>query len=127
MLRKILSGFVGGLFEIVFFLNNMDVFASISYHLLKINSIELGILLHLIAAMVISLVGMTIIELSRIRYERRNFLSALVIGVLFGSGVLSLFSLPVHLLIFPIKITLTYVFAHIFYGVITYLVYSFSK
>ncbi|BDC17179.1 hypothetical protein [Acidianus sp. HS-5] len=127
MIKKILSGLVGGLLEIIFFINDMSVFSAISYHILKINSIAVGILLHLIAAMIIALVGISIIELSRVKYENKNFLSALIIGVLFGSAVLSLFSLPVHLLVFPIKITLTYVFAHIFYGVVTYLIYSLVK
>ncbi len=127
MIKKILSGVVGGLLEIIFFINNMSVFSSISYHILKINSIPLGILLHLIAAMIIALVGISIIEVSKVKYEKRNLLSSLIMGILFGSAVLSLFSLPVHLLVFPIKFTLTYVFAHIFYGIITYLTYSFVK
>lgn len=87
----------------------------------------MGIILHLIAAIIIALVGISIIEVAKIGYENKNFLSALIMGILFGSAVLGLFSLPVHLLVFPIKITLTYVLAHIFCGIITYLVYSFVK
>lgn len=127
MIKKILSGFIGGLLEIIFFINNLSVFSTISYHVLKIDSVIVGILLHLIAAIIIALVGISIIEVTKVRYENRNFLSTLIMGILFGSAVLSLFSLPVHLLVFPIKITLTYVLAHIFYGIITYLVYSFFK
>ncbi|MFP3218437.1 MAG: hypothetical protein RXQ99_07540 [Acidianus sp.] len=127
MIKKILSGFIGGLLEIIFFINNLSVFSTISYHILRIDSIILGIILHLIAAIIIALVGISIIEVAKVRYENKNFLSALIMGILFGSAVLGLFSLPVHLLVFPIKITLTYVLAHIFYGIITYLVYSFVK
>ncbi|WP_373468457.1 hypothetical protein [Acidianus infernus] len=127
MIKKILSGFIGGLLEIIFFINNLSVFSTISYHVLKIDSVIVGILLHLIAAIIIALVGISIIEVTKVRYENGNFLSTLIMGILFGSAVLSLFSLPVHLLIFPIKITLTYVLANIFYGIITYLVYSFFK
>lgn len=127
MIKKILSGFIGGLLEIIFSINNLSVFSTISYHVLKIDSVIVGILLHLIAAIIIALVGISIIEVTKVRYENRNFLSTLIMGILFGSAVLSLFSLPVHLLVFPIKITLTYVLAHIFYGIITYLVYSFFK
>ena len=127
MIKKILSGFIGGLLEIIFFINNLSVFSTISYHILRIDSVILGIILHLIAAIIIALVGISIIEVTKVRYENRNFLSALIMGILFGSAVLGLFSLPVHLLVFPIKITLTYVLAHIFYGIITYLVYSFVK
>ncbi|MUM63778.1 hypothetical protein D1867_00600 [Acidianus infernus] len=127
MIKKILSGFIGGLLEIIFFINNLSVFSTISYHVLRIDSVIVGILLHLIAAIIIALVGISIIEVTKVRYENRNFLSTLIMGILFGSAVLSLFSLPVHLLVFPIKITLTYVLAHIFYGIITYLVYSFFK
>ncbi|MCY0883816.1 MAG: hypothetical protein OWQ50_08655, partial [Acidianus infernus] len=127
MIKKILSGFIGGLLEIIFSINNLSVFSTISYHVLRIDSVIVGILLHLIAAIIIALVGISIIEVTKVRYENRNFLSTLIMGILFGSAVLSLFSLPVHLLVFPIKITLTYVLAHIFYGIITYLVYSFFK
>lgn len=127
MIKKILSGFIGGLLEIIFFINNLSVFSTISYHILRTDSVVLGIVLHLIAAIIIALVGISIIEVAKIGYENKNFLSALIMGILFGSAVLSLFSLPVHLLVFPIKITLTYVLAHIFYGIITYLVYSFVK
>ncbi|MFP3399538.1 hypothetical protein [Acidianus sp.] len=127
MIKKILSGFIGGLLEIIFFINNLSVFSTISYHILRIDSVILGIILHLIAAIIIALVGISIIEVAKVRYENKNFLSALIMGILFGSAVLGLFSLPVHLLVFPIKITLTYVLAHIFYGIITYLVYSFVK
>ncbi|MCY0873980.1 MAG: hypothetical protein OWQ47_03500 [Acidianus infernus] len=127
MIKKILSGFIGGLLEIIFFINNLSVFSTISYHVLRIDSVIVGILLHLIAAIIIALVGISIIEVTKVRYENGNFLSTLIMGILFGSAVLSLFSLPVHLLVFPIKITLTYVLAHIFYGIITYLVYSFFK
>ncbi|MQL55496.1 hypothetical protein [Acidianus ambivalens] len=127
MIKKILSGFIGGLLEIIFFINNLSVFSTISYHILRTDSVVLGIVLHLIAAIIVALVGISIIEVAKIGYENKNFLSALIMGILFGSAVLSLFSLPVHLLVFPIKITLTYVLAHIFYGIITYLVYSFVK
>jgi len=127
MIKKILSGFIGGLLEIIFFINNLSVFSTISYHILRIDSVILGIILHLIAAIIIALVGISIIEVAKIGYENKNFLSALIMGILFGSAVLGLFSLPVHLLFFPIKITLAYVLAHIFYGIITYLVYSFVK
>ncbi|WP_369611326.1 hypothetical protein [Sulfurisphaera javensis] len=120
-MKAVLSGLIGGIAELVFFVNDFDVFSTISFHILHISSIFLGILLHLIASMVVFLVAVKILESVKIR--SCNYLSAFILGLLLGSAVLSLFSLPIHLLIFPIKITLSYVMAHIFYGVISYFTY----
>lgn len=105
----------------IFFVNDIDTFSSISLHILHVSSISLGILLHLIASVIVFFVAVKILESVNIRSY--NYLSALVLGILLGSAVLSLFSLPIHLLIFPVKITLSYVMAHVFYGIISYLTY----
>lgn len=120
MIKSLISGLLAGLFDILFYINDMNVFAVISYHILKIYSIPLGIILHLIASTIIFAVAVLIIEKSKI--NAASFISYFILGIMVGSSVLALFSLPVHLLVFPIKVTLTYVMGHIFYGIVGYLI-----
>jgi len=120
MIKSLISGLLAGLLDILFYINDMNVFAVISYHILKIYSIPLGIILHLIASTIIFAVAVLIIEKSKI--NAASFISYFILGIMVGSSVLALFSLPVHLLVFPIKVTLTYVMGHIFYGIVGYLI-----
>lgn len=120
MIKSLISGLLAGVLDISFYTNDMNVFAVISYHILKIYSIPLGIILHLIASTIIFAVAVLIIEKSKI--NATSFISYFILGIMVGSSVLALFSLPVHLLIFPIKVTLTYVRGHIFYGIVGYLI-----
>ncbi|AWR93253.1 hypothetical protein [Acidianus brierleyi] len=120
MIKSLISGLLAGVLDISFYTNDMNVFAVISYHILKIYSIPLGIILHLIASTIIFAVAVLIIEKSKI--NATSFISYFILGIMVGSSVLALFSLPVHLLIFPIKVTLTYVMGHIFYGIVGYLI-----
>ncbi|MUN29722.1 hypothetical protein [Sulfuracidifex metallicus] len=112
MLRLLVSGFLAGLFDVIFYLNSLNVFAVISYHITRISSIPLGIVLHLIASTIIFTV---------------SFTSNLILGIMVGSSTLALFSLPIHLLVFPVKIDITYVLGHVFYGIIGYLIYWFLE
>jgi len=112
---------IAGIVDVLFYVKDLQVFSTISYHIVKVPSIGIGILLHLIASIVIFLVGIFILRIAKLRPT--NLGGALVLGILLGTAVLSLFSLPVHLLIFPINITLTYDLSHVIYGVIAYLVY----
>jgi fluoride ion exporter CrcB/FEX len=125
MLKSLISGFIAGLLDVLFYIDYMNVFATISYHILKIYSIPLGIILHLIASTIIFVIAVFIIEKSKIKTY--GFVSYLILGIMVGSSTLALFSLPVHLLIFPIKITLVYVIAHIFYGIFGYVIYWILK
>ncbi|MCG2909846.1 MAG: hypothetical protein L7G92_04620 [Stygiolobus sp.] len=127
MLKKeeVISPLIGGLLEILFFINNLSVFSYIAYKIVHIHSVVVGIILHLIAAIIIGLIGIKVLEITKI--EALSFWSAIVLGILFGSAVLALFSLPIHVILMPIKVTLTYIFAHIFYGVVTYVIYFILK
>lgn len=125
MLRLLVSGFLAGLFDVIFYLNSLNVFAVISYHIMGISSIPLGIVLHLIASTIIFTVSVIIIKKSGIKGG--YFASSLILGIMVGSSTLALFSLPVHLLLFPIKIDITYVLGHVFYGIIGYLIYWFLE
>lgn len=118
---KLISGLAGGIFELLFFVNDLSIFANISYHLTHMSSILLGVFLHIVAAVVVFTLGATIIEASGIRPN--SILSSIVLGLLFGSSVLSIFSLPLHLILLPYTITLTYVIAHLTYGLVSYLIY----
>jgi len=121
MIKAIISGLIAGIVDILFYLNDLQVFSEISYYIVKIPSIGIGIMLHLIASIVVFLVAILILKIANLK--QTNLVGAPVLGILLGTAVLSLFSLPVHLLIFPINITLTYDFSHVVYGVIAYLVY----
>lgn len=121
MFDKLISGLAGGIFELFFFVNDLSIFAVISYHLTHVSSILLGIIIHIIAAVVVFTIGVTIIEASGIRPT--SIPSSIVLGLLFGSSVLSIFSLPIHLILIPYMITLPYVIAHLTYGLVSYLIY----
>jgi len=120
-LGKLISGLAGGIFELFFFINDLSIFADISYHLTHMSSILLGIFLHIIVAVVVFTIGVTIIEASGIRPN--SIPSSIVLGLLFGSSVLSIFSLPNHLILLPYTITLPYIIAHLAYGLVSYLIY----
>ncbi|ARM76871.1 hypothetical protein [Acidianus manzaensis] len=121
MFKSLLAGFFAGLIDVIFYLNDLNIFSVLSFHILKVYSIPLGIILHIIASTIIFFVAVFLIEKSGIKMN--GLFSVIILGLLTGSAVLALFSLPVHLLIFPIKITLIYVLAHVFYGLFGYLIY----
>ncbi|EZQ09962.1 hypothetical protein CM19_04780 [Candidatus Acidianus copahuensis] len=121
LFSSILAGFLAGLFDIFFYIGNVKIFSYISYHILGINSIILGIILHLIASIVIFAIIITILNIVKI--EVGSAISALILGIMIGSSVLALFSLPIHLLVFPISLDITYVLSHVFYGILGYLIY----
>ena len=125
MLRLLVSGFLAGLFDVIFYLNSLNVFAVISNHITRISSIPLGIVLHLIASTIIFTVAVIIIKGNRIKGD--SLTSSLILGIMVGSSTLALFSLPIHLLVFPVKIDITYVLGHVFYGIIGYLIYWFLE
>ncbi len=119
--NALLAGLTGGIVEIPFYVNDMEVFSEVSYHVLRVHSIPLGVILHLVASLVIAVVSLYILE--RVRIMPKTLLGSLILGLMFGSSVLSLFSLPIHLTVFPLRITITYVASHLFYGVFTCLTY----
>lgn len=125
MFVKVISGFIGGLAELLLYLNNLSVFSCISQHIFHVNSVILGIALHLIASLILFIIGCEIVEKSGI--YATSLVSATILGIMFGSSVLVLFSLPVHLLFIPFKATLNYLFAHIFYGLVSCIAYYFMK
>ncbi len=116
-----LSGLIGGLLEVPFYLKDLEVFSEISFRITGVHSVVVGVILHLIASVIIGVVALSLLNVAGI--EGRGFWASLLIGIMLGSSVLSLFSLPVHLTVFPLKITLVYVISHIFYGVFVYLAY----
>jgi hypothetical protein len=118
---KLISGLAGGIFELFFFIDDLSIFTDISYHLTHMSSILLGVFLHIIVAVVVFTIGVTIIEASGIRPN--SIPSSIVLGILFGSSVLSIFSLPIHLILLPYTITLPYIIAHLSYGLVSYLIY----
>ena len=122
---KAISGLLGGLIELVVYLNDLQVFSYISQHVVHVTSIPLGIILHLVASVLVFLIGFTIIEKAGI--VMKSLATAIVLGLMFGSSVLALFSLPVHLIFIPFKFTLQYLIAHIIYGVSSTLIYWFLK
>jgi hypothetical protein len=64
MLKKeeVISPLIGGLLEILFFINNLSVFSYIAYKIVHIHSVVVGIILHLIAAIIIGLIGIKVLE-----------------------------------------------------------------
>ncbi|BCU69588.1 hypothetical protein [Stygiolobus caldivivus] len=125
MLVKVVSGLIGGTVEVIFFVNDLEVFSYISQRILHIDLIVTGLALHMVASALVFLVGSLLVEKTGI--SPNGVLSSLVLGIMFGSSVLALFSIPIHLLIFHFTLTLGYVFAHIAYGTVSYLVYWVLK
>ncbi|MCI2413987.1 MAG: hypothetical protein MPF33_01850 [Candidatus Aramenus sp.] len=121
LIKKIISGVFAGALEVAFYSNDLGVFAYLSLKVLKLDSMPLGILLHLFASAVVFVVAVTLLEAVNIRVQ--SLAGAVVLGIMLGSSVLSLFSLPVHLLLIPLAFNLTYVASHVFYGLIAYLTY----
>ncbi|AWR98028.1 hypothetical protein DFR86_11110 [Acidianus sulfidivorans JP7] len=125
MIKSLISGFIAGILDVLFYVNDLSVFSYISFRILKVESIPLGIILHIIASTIIFFIAVLIIEKSGIKSS--GIISYFILGILVGSATLALFSLPVHLIIFPIKITLIYVIAHVFYGIFGYLIYGILR
>jgi len=119
--KYIVSGLIGGSLEVPFYIDDLSIFSKISLRILGIPSPVLGIVLHLIASVVIALISLWILDALKIK--GRGYLDSLIIGIMLGSSVLALFSLPVHLTVFPIIFNLVYIASHVFYGVFVYLTY----
>ncbi|QIW24882.1 hypothetical protein EWF20_12605 [Sulfolobus sp. S-194] len=91
MFAKVISGFTGGLVELLFYLSDLKVFSCISQHIFHINLVILGMALHLIASLLLFVIGCEIVEESGVYTTSLG--SAIILSIMFGSSVLTLFSL----------------------------------
>ncbi|MFP3259716.1 MAG: hypothetical protein RXQ22_02275 [Sulfolobus sp.] len=81
MLKKeeVISPLIGGLLEILFFINNLSVFSYIAYKIVHIHSVVVGLILHLITAIIIGLIGIKVLKITEI--EATKYICYVVVYV----------------------------------------------